>query len=104
MTTVHTRWFFLPQRSLTGAPLFRSPLPCNTQDSKSTGQTVGAFTVFQCERVLKCMTKLCQSPDKDLQIYRSCRGGNTEPPALVRHTQNNGKEIVQPHEDCEIVN
>ena len=59
VTTVHTRWFFLPRRSLTGAPLFRSPLPCNTQDSKSTGQTVGAFTVFQCERVLPCMTELC---------------------------------------------
>ena len=37
---VHTRWFFLPRRSLTGAPLFRSPLPCNTQDSKSTGQAM----------------------------------------------------------------
>lgn len=59
VTTVHTRWFFLPRRSLTGAPLFRSPLPCSTQDSKSTGQTVGAFTVFQCERVLPCMTELC---------------------------------------------
>ena len=59
VTTVHTRWFFLPRRSLTGATLFRSPLPCNTQDSKSTGQTVGAFTVFQCERVLPCMTELC---------------------------------------------
>lgn len=40
VTTVHTRWFFLPRRSLTGALLFRSPLPCNTQDSKSTGQTM----------------------------------------------------------------
>ena len=32
------------------------------------------------------------------------QGGNTEPPALVRHAQNNGEEIVQSHEDCEIVN
>lgn len=31
-------------------------------------------------------------------------GGNTEPPALVRHAQNDGEEIVQSHEDCEIVN
>lgn len=45
----------------------------------------------------------CEIKNKDSQIHRSCRG-NTEPPALVRYAQNNGEEIVQSHDDCEIVN
>lgn len=50
------------------------------------------------------LTEIVKSKTR-IHKFTEVAGGNTEPPpALVRYAQNNGEEIVQSHDDCEIVN
>lgn len=97
---LHSHVLFFPHRTLSiGISGTKSPL----LQQKHRPGWIGASMLYKTKGSILWLTEIVKSKTR-IHKFTEVAGGNTEPPALVRYAQNNGEEIVQSHDDCEIVN